>query len=147
MALNMNQFAMTRVRGELDVNQPFGGRVDSGVISASQATALNPGDFVKFDTTSTPAMPSLVAAAVGDKGVGCLIFSKKKASFSAGDLVEFARPGCVIWLTAGATINAGAAIEDTGSATVQTVAAQQKKGEAMDYATSGNLLRVMLRDY
>lgn len=146
MALNLNQFAPARLRGELDNNQPFGGRVETAVISTSQATALNPGDFVKLDTTTNPGMPRVVAAAVGDVMWGCLIFNKKDASFTAGDLVEVARPGCVVWLTAGASISAGALVEDTGSATIQTKSAQAIRGEIYDIVTSGVLARVMLRN-
>jgi hypothetical protein len=148
--MNMNQFEMNRERGEIEQNQPFGGRVMTMVVSANQATALAPGDFVKFDTSITynPGMPQIVAAAVGDTlTAGCIVFSLKKSSFVAGDLVEVAMPDTVVILTAGATINVGADLEDTGSSTVQTKSAQAKRGRALDYAVSGQKLRVLIRDY
>jgi hypothetical protein len=148
MSQNLNQFGPpTVIRGMLALNQPgISGLTITAIISASQATAMSPGDFVKLDTAAQPGMPSAVAAAVGDTLWGCLIWSPKKASYVAGDVVEVALPGSIIWLTAGATISAGAQVEDTGSSTIQTKSAQALRGEVIDPATSTQLTRVRLRN-
>lgn len=143
--LNMNQFAPSRVIGELDFNQPGSPQVMTAVISASQATALIPGAWVKLDTASQSALPSVVAAAVGDVYWGMVIFDHKKTSVIAGDVVQIARPGTYVWLQAGATIAAQALVEDTGTGTMQTKASQALRGEAVDPATSAQMFRVQLR--
>lgn len=148
MSQNLSVFAPpTTIRGMLAQAGPgVTGKTITCVISTNQATALNPGDFVKLDTSAQPAMPSVVAAAVGDVFWGCIAWSPKKASFSAGDLCEVARPGTDIWLTAGASISAGALVEDTGSATIQTKSAQAIRGEVQDPGTNTQLVRVTLRN-
>lgn len=142
--LNINQFQQVPVRGQTDLQISKSG-VITGQISTNQATALNPGDFIKLDSAATGPVPQFVAAAVGDTGLGCLIFDVKRASFSAGDYCEIAfLGGPVIWLTAGATIAPGAAVEDNGSDQVITKSANAQKGIALDNGTTGNLLRVIL---
>lgn len=144
MTLNSNLFQQTQVRGSLDLQISKSG-VITGQISENQATALNPGDFVKLDTANTGPVPQFVAAAVGDTGLGVLIRTVKASSFSAGDAVEVAfNGGPVIWLEAGASINPGAAVEDNGSDQVITKASNAQKGIALDPGTSGNLLRVII---
>ncbi len=142
--LNVNQFAQVAVRGQTDLQISKNG-VLTGQISANQATALNPGDFVELDAAATGPVPQFIAAPVADTGVGALIFDVKRSSFSAGDYVEVAfLGGPVIWLIAGATIAPGAAVEDNGSGRVITKSAQAQKGIALDNGTTGNLLRVIL---
>lgn len=142
--LNINQFSQVPVRGQTDLQISKSG-VISAQISANQATALNPGDWVKLDSANTSPVPQLVASAVGDTGLGCLIYDVKRSSFSAGDYVEVAGLfGTVIWLVAGGTIAPGAAVEDNGSDQVVTKSANAQKGIALDPGTTGNLLRVML---
>lgn len=142
--LNLNQFQQVAVRGQSDLQIQKSG-VITGQISTNQATALNPGDFVKLDDANTGPIPQFVAAAVGDTGLGCLVFDVKKSSFEAGDYCEVAfLGGPVLWLTAGATIAPGVAVEDNGSDQVITKSAQAQKGIALDPGTSGALLRVII---
>ncbi len=144
MTLNSNQFAQGNARGELDLQISKSG-VITGQISANQATALNPGDFVKLDDANTGPVPQFIAAADTDTGFGVLIRTVKSSSFSAGDPVEVAfLGGPVIWLKAGATIAPGAAVEDDSTGGVVTKSADAQKGIALDPGTTGNLLRVIL---
>lgn len=142
--LNINQFQQVTVRGSTDLQISKSG-VITGQISTNQATALNPGDFVKLDTANTGPIPQFVAAATSDTGLGCIAYNVKDASFSAGEYVEVAGTfGVVMWLLASGTIAPGAAVEDDGSGGVQTKNTGAQKGIALDPGTSGNLLRVIL---
>jgi len=142
--LNLNQFQQVAVRGQSDLQIQKSG-VITGQISTNQATSLNPGDFVKLDSANTGPVPQFVAAAVGDTGLGCIVFDVKKSSFDAGDFCEVAfLGGPVLWLVAGATVAPGVAVEDNGSDQVITKSANAQKGIALDPGTTGNLMRVII---
>lgn len=143
MSITINQFQQTTVQGALDLNI-MTSRVFQGQVSANQATALTPGQAVKFDT-STGVIPQVVAAAVGDIAIGFLVFDTQKGAPVAGDRVQIAFfGGPVMWMTAGGTITAGAAVENKSDGTVQIKSAQATRGYALDPATNGNLLRVII---
>ncbi len=144
MSLNINQFAQQTIRGQLDLNIPPG-PVIAGVVSASQATALKAGDAVKMDTTSGN-VPSFLAAAASDVAIGHVVFDAKKASPVAGDTIQVALLGCIMWMTARGTVAVQANLENYTDGTVQTLAAGKMRGIALDPATTGNLLRVIIRD-
>ena len=143
--LNTNQFSQVAIRGERDLQIQNSG-VITGKISASQATALNPGDYVKLDTASG-SVPSFIAAAVGDDAIGPIVYDAKRSEFNAGDVVSVAyHGGPVLFLEASGTIAAGAKIEDAGSGAVQTITSNPLRGIALDPATNGLLLRVITRN-
>jgi hypothetical protein len=144
MSLNINQFAQTTIRGQLDQNIPPG-PVIAGVVSVNQATALKAGDAVKLDT-STGNVPSFVAAAASDVAIGHLVFDEKKASPVAGDAIQVALFGSIMWMTARGTVAVQASLENYTDGTVQTLASAKMRGIALDPATTGNLLRVIIRD-
>lgn len=144
MTININQFAQTTIRGQLDQNIPPG-PVISGVVSANQATALKAGDAVKMDTTSGN-VPSFVAAAASDVAIGHVVFDEKKASPVAGDVIQVALFGCIMWMTARGSITVQANVENFTDGTVQTLASAKMRGIALDVATTGQLLRVLIRD-
>lgn len=145
--INTNSFAQTPVRGQLDLQIAKSG-VIQGIVSVNQATALKAGDAVKLDTT-TGVVPSFVAAATTDVAIGNVVFDEKKASPVAGDYIQVAlQSGCnvVIWAAAGATIVAGASVEDLSAAVMQTLASGKMRGVALDPGTNGQLFRVILRN-
>lgn len=143
MSININQFGQATVQGALDLNITKSG-IFQGQVSANQASALSPGQAVKFDTSSG-VIPQVVSAAIGDIAIGFLVFDTQKAAPVAGDRVQIAYfGGPCMWMTAGGTIAAGAAVENKSDGTVQTKSAQATRGYALDPATSGNLLRVLI---
>lgn len=144
MAININQFAQSTIRGQLDPNIPAGPSI-SGVVSANQATALKAGDAVKMDQLVGNVL-SFVAAAASDVAIGHVVFDEKKASPVAGDAIQVALFGSVMWMTAGGTILVQANVESKSDGTVQTQSAAKMRGIALDPATTANLLRVFIRD-
>lgn len=145
--INPNQFAQVPVRGQLDLQISKSG-VIQGVVSASQASAMKAGDAVKLDTTSG-VVPSFLAAGTTDVAIGNIVFDEKKAAPIAGDAIQVALdsgPAVVMWCAAGATIVAGASVEDATVATMQTLASGKMRGVALDPGTSGSLFRVIIRN-
>lgn len=144
--LNLNQFTQIPVQGERDLVIEQTGII-SGVISASQATALTPGTAVKLDTASG-LVPSFIAAGQDDVGIGEIIYDLKSSSLNAGDPVQVAlfEKSVVMWLTAGGTIAAGAFVEDKGDGTIQTQTSHAMRGQALDPGVATQLMRVFLRN-
>jgi hypothetical protein len=143
--LNLNQFSQVPVKGQLDLQISKSG-VISGVVDASQATALVAGQPVKLYASNTGAEVKFVAAAETDVAIGHVVLNVKKASPEAGDAIEVAGNfGPVMWLEAGETITPGERVEnDDADDTIQAVSGGKCRGIAIDYATSGNLTRVIL---
>lgn len=145
--LNINQFQQVPIRGEQDLQISRSG-VLSAIVSPNQATALKAGDFVKIDAAVITAgnFPNIVAAASSAVGlVFVIIHDVKKDSYVAGDVLQVAPliGGPVVFLTAAATIAPGAAVEDSGSSTVQTLSGGKLRGYALDPGVTGQLLRVV----
>lgn len=146
--LNINQFAQVAVRGQQDLSISKGNGILSVAVSPNQATALKAGDFVRIDATVTTkgAFPFIIAADDDDVGlIGCIIHDVKKDSYSAGDVLQMSIPfgGPVIYLTAGATIAPGAAVEDHEDSTVVTLASNKLRGYALDPGVAAALVRVL----
>ncbi len=74
-----------------------------------------------------------------------IIHDVKKDSYNAGDVLQVAPliGGPVVFLTAAATIAPGAAVEDSGSNTVQTLSSNKLRGYALDPGVTGQLLRIL----
>lgn len=145
--LNINQFAQTPVRGETDLSIARSG-VLSGAVSAAQATPLEAGDAVILDPAITVAgLPQFKAAATSDVAFGYMILDPKAATVAEPNVMQVACrvTGPVIWLLAAATIPPGSLVEQTaGPNDVQVLAAGKLRGIALDYATVGQLTRVLL---
>lgn len=142
---NIVQFKQSGVKGQLD-HKLNAERVITCVVSASQSGSVVPGQAMKFDT-STGNVPSVIQCATSDVVHGFIVFDPKKSSPVAGDFVQIALavPGLIMWLSAGGTIAAGAEVEDIAAGgNVQTLASGKKRGLAIDPATTGQLLRVIL---
>lgn len=143
--ININQFAPTPVKGDIDLSiaesQTISCQVDS-----SQATALVAGQPVKL-TTAVGALPVVIAAGQTDVAFGFIKRTVQAASFNALDKVEVVGQfGPVMWLESAAAIAAGARVEDaSGDLTVQTFTSNKVRGVALDAATAANqLLRVII---
>ncbi len=145
--LNINQFAQVPIRGQQDLQISQTGSL-SCIVSPNQATALKAGDYVKIDANVTTAgnFPNVIAAANSVVGlVFVVIHSVQHDSYVAGDVIQCAPliNGPVLFLTAAATIAPGAAVEDSGSSTVQTLSGGKLRGYALDPGVTAQLVRVL----
>lgn len=146
MALLPNQFAMQTVQGQMDLQ--FHGSVVSCQVDAAQATALVPGQAVKLATTAGGVPKVIALAANTDQPFGFVSRNLKDQNYSAGDRVEIAQFGSVMYMTAGAAIVRGASVEVSNAAVKVITAAgvNPTSGFAYDTAAAdGDLIRVFLQ--
>jgi len=146
--LNINQFAQVAVRGQQDLSIARSGII-SGAVSANQATPLKAGDAVLLDSAITVAgVPQFIAAGNSDVAFGYVVLDPKTASVAAPNALQVMcrAPGPVMWLLAAATIPPGATVEQAtgGGYDVQGLASGKLRGINLDYATIGQLTRIML---
>ena len=145
MYQNINQFEQKSIKGAIDLLIGNNGII-SGVVSASQATALVPGQKVKLDTTADVSVPSFIAAADADIPCFYVVYTTKD-NFSTGSAIEVCYfGGPVIYLESAAAIAAGAVVESAGTGlTVQTFSAGKQCGICLDpVSASGMLTRIIL---
>ena len=145
---NANQFTQLPIKGKLDMSITLG-RVISGVVSASQATTLYPGQRVKLDTTAQVFTPSFIAAGDNEAAIGVVIFNSKNSSnMTAGMPIEVAGAfGPVVWMEAGSTFGAGDTVYQTALTVDSTSASHKKAGIALDGAAAvGDLCRVIVTE-
>lgn len=146
--LNINQQQQTPIEGDLDL-QIAESQTITGILSTNQGSSLAAGAAVKFDTAITAgSVPQFIAAADTDVAFGYIKRTVQASTFAAGDKIEVVGAyGPCMWLTANGTIAMGAAVEDTSTpGTVQTKASNKQRGIAIQPATNGQLLRVMILD-
>lgn len=145
--LNINQFEQVPVRGQQDLKIAPSG-VLSGLVSANQVGPLEAGDAVMLDSAITVAgTPQFIAAGVGDVAHGYMIFDPKASTVVAPNAMQVAMrfAGPILWLTAAATVRPGFFVEQAAAGgDVQELASGKLRGLALDYATVGQLLRVIL---
>lgn len=147
MTLLNNQFAMSTVLGDLDLQFPGG--VITGRVSPNQATALVAGQPVKIDSASTGGViPLLALAANTDSTFGFVIRTLKDQSFPTNAAVEIAIQGAVMQMNAGAAITRGAKVEvvqSTPGNVITSAGTNPVVGFALDEAAgAGSLLRVYI---
>ena len=144
--LNINQFEQKPLKGSLDLALMKSG-VITGIVSASQATNLVPGQRVKLNTTAQEFIPSFVAAGDNDQAIGVVIYnSRNGANLAAGQAVEVAYlGGPVMWMEAAEAIAAQQTVYQTGVTVDLTSATHKKVGIALDGAVAaGDLIRVII---
>lgn len=138
---NMNQFAQTPLKGSAALNT-VANTVSVQVDPASVATIVA-GDAVKLvDKVSTTIIVNKCANT--DAVFGYVLYTPKKAQFVAGDAMEVAIAGSILYLEASGSIARGANIEFVAStSTVVTAAGTNPvSGVALDKVSSGQLVRV-----
>ena len=146
MALNINQFAQTPVKGQLDlsvgVKQVLSCQVDTS------SAGLVDGQAVKLVDVKG-GIPNVVeCAADDDNAFGFVVYDIKDKAFAAGSKVEiaFAR-GSVMYMQASAAIvpYAKVAIVISGQKVVTATTGQMIVGYAIDKASAADdLIRVMI---
>lgn len=150
VTLYTNQFGQSVAVGDIDLGIQQWGAL-AGIVSpnqASPATTILAGSPAKFDTTITSGfVPNFLQAAITDAGIiGIFKRTSMEGLFAIGDQVEVALfGGPAIWMLAAATITPGQTVYlNSSNGVVGTGGGAKSIGIALDYATSGNVLRVLL---
>lgn len=151
MTININQFAQTAIRGQVDQQIAASGIIQGMVSAANTTTAIKPGDAVDLDPAITAVgSPQFITALYTDSAFGYMIFDPKSSSVLTPGYIQVATGfrGPVMWLVAGGTINPGQAVEQANSSTLDVVvygtSSSKLRGIALDPGTSGQLMRVIL---
>lgn len=145
MALNINQFSQSVVKGMLDMKQgPT--NVMSCLVASTSAGGLVPGQAVKL-VNNLGGLPDVVeCAADSDDVFGFIAYNIKDQTFSAGDKVGIAfDTGSIMYMEASAAIavNAKCMIVLSGSKVATATTGKTLIGRALDKATAaGDLIRV-----
>lgn len=145
MSLNMNQFAMTPVQGQIDL--PVG-PVIAAEIDASSAGSLVPGTCVKI-VDSAGGIPKVVEIAADTDAVfGVIAYDRQHPTFSDYDKCQLGvMRNTVMYMTASAAIARGASVMPVVASTKVATATSNKRiiGYALDKAAAdGDLIRVVL---
>lgn len=144
MALNINSFRQTPVRGQLDLQIARSG-VLSGQISVNELGAPKAGDFVKLDPAQLGATPQFLLATASDLAIGVLTHNVKKDLPVSGDAVEVAGLiGPVVWAVANETITPGEQLESNANGNMEALAAGKFRGIALDPGTASQLFRMIV---
>ena len=146
LSYQMNVFAPTEeVKGRRVL--PANTDSMSGIVDASQADALLPGDPVKIVAT-TEGLPHFAKAGVGDVIAGFVEWNVIRPSYPAGKICQISMTGNVMYMEAAGAVAAGALVNVTDLTTVVVGAAAgagSKVGLALEAATAaGQLIRVKI---
>ena len=144
----LNQFAQLPILGDTATKVNL--NTLSVQIDPNSTNTLLPGDAVYMTaTTGTTILVDKCSATVAP--FGYVLYHERTNSFVAGDAVEIGTAGQIMFLLAGGTITRGNNIEYDPSASLvtgpQVLASggvNPISGLALDNATSGNLLRVLI---
>ena len=141
---NMNQFSQTPLKG--NVAAITNADTISVQVDANSSNTIYPGDFVRLtDTTGSTIVVDL--ATTGQTADGVVIYTPKKASFTAGDPLEIALPGSVVYLESYGAISRGHRLEwySTGNQVKSWAGANPTCAKALDKASAtGQLIRALI---
>lgn len=152
MALNLTQFGMTQIAGQvMDVNpNTISAQISS--TSAPAASYLQAGDFVIFTPTDTAQAVRVAQCPSGAACDGVIIFNAKTNQYKAYNDCEIALAGSIITVQAGAAFNRGALLNYVpGTVTGQlgsvfSTTSATFAAEALDIASAaGQIVRVRVR--
>lgn len=144
----LNQFAQLPILGDTATKVNL--NTISVQIDPNSVNTLLPGDAVYMTaTTGTTILVDKCSATVAP--FGYVMYNVKGDNFVAGDNVEIGLAGQILFLLAGGTIIRGNNIEydpsaslTTGPQVLASGGVNPISGLALDNATSGNILRVMI---
>lgn len=143
-----NQFAQSVEKGKLDLR--FNPNTIPCQVKSGESTPLVPGQAVKL-VDSAGGVPKVTAiTADTDEIFGIIPYHVQQSSFAAGEPVEVAAQGNVVYMEASAAIARGAKVMAvvTGSKIATATAGKTMIGFAFDKAaTNGDLIRVYLNNY
>lgn len=144
---NMNQFAQT----------PMVGSVDLTVFPNIKSVRINPayvgelplvaGQVFKLVDASSE-LPVVEPAAVTEKGYGVGVHTLKRDTFLAGDVIDLACDGSVVFLESSAGIAGGAKVQNTPDGpnvqTLTSLATNCQIGVNLTKTTASGIVRVEL---
>ncbi len=148
MALNINQFAQSVVKGMPDLQ--FNINTLACRVFASEAVALIPGQAVKRVDSGGPGTLPVVTAVTDDADdiFGFVNYNIKNTDFAAGEAVEISSfQANVMYMEASAAIavQAQVAVTVLGSTVRTAVSTDRIVGRALDKANAaGDLIRVYI---
>ena len=142
--ININQFAQTPVRGQLDLQIAKSG-VLSGEISVNEAGSIEAGDPVKLDPAATGAVPQFLAAGPTDDAIGYLVYDVKRTTLVARDAAQVSYfGGPVMFMEAETALNPGVQVEQNANGKVQVLNTGKLRGLTLDPVAIGGLFRVII---
>lgn len=142
---NTNQFAMSTVRGQLDLLTQ--GTVISCQVDSAQAVNIQQGEAVKLATTAGGVPKVISLAANADVSFGFACRNLKDVDYPASSYLEVAMINSVMTMEAGAAITRGAKVEVvyTTRKVITNAGTNPVVGFALDTAAnSGDLIRVYI---
>lgn len=143
---NINSFKLTPEAGDLDLQFPGG--VISGRVKSDESVALVATQAVKIANTSGGAPEFTAVAGNGETAFGFVVRNLKDQSDAAGDRLEVASLGAVMWMTAGGAIGRGFPVEYVVSSkkVIASAGVNPVVGFALDKAAAdGDIIRVMIQ--
>lgn len=146
---NQNQFAQTPLLGQVDLvsgpNNVFAARIDP----SSTATAAQLQAGVPFKIVDVQGNDIIVdVAAITEQAIGVMIYNPRKNQYAAGDIIELAGRGSVVYLETSAAIARGANVQAataTGLIATRT-STNFRVGKVLDKPTAANVLARVLID-
>lgn len=140
--LQMNQFSQTPLKGA--VAALLSDLTLSCQVDPDSVATLVAGTKVKL-TDEVANTIVIDAALAADEGVGFVLYTPKKDSFTAGDPVEIGFSLTIMWGEAGGTISRGNQLESvaTGAKLVANTG-NPVCGVALDNASNGDIFRYMV---
>lgn len=144
-----NQFGQQVAVGDIDLGIQQTGAL-AGILSPNQsspAVTVAAGAPAIIDTAITSGfVVNFKQAAITDIAIGNFKRTSMQSTFGLLDVVEVALfGGPVMWLLAAATITPGLTVyQDANGAVVGAGGGAKARGIALDYATTGNILRVLI---
>lgn len=145
MTLDINQFKITPVQGEVDMG--YLGSVVSAQVDSSQVANLVAGQPVRL-VNSAGGVPKVIALSANTQDTwGYIAYNLKNAEFEANQAVQVALQGTIMWMTAGAAIDRGAPVEVvyTTNKVIANAGTNPVAGYAYDKASGdGALIRVFI---
>ena len=150
---SLNQFKQGKAVGDLDLNYFGGGttitcrfNINAGSTTLKAGEAVKLTDLGSDDLAGVPIVAKRTADT--DAIFGVVKRSLKQSSFEAGDMVEIAIEGSVMFLLAGAALNRGVKVSTTFGTSGTLVAAGTKAylGYTLDKASAANdVIRVFIK--
>ncbi len=144
-----NQFGMSVIKGMPDQHINFNTktvRIDPASVAA--ANTFQPGQAVKLvnKAGAKEIIVDVCASITGDVVYGVILYNLRKNVYVAGDIVEIACAGDVVYLEASAAIQTGTKVATTAATrkvATNSTASNQITGIALEPAAAdGDLIRV-----
>lgn len=145
---NQNQFAQTALLGQVTMS-PSPAIIPVKIYIGSVATQLQAGQAVRLVDQAGPEIQVDQVTAVTQEAFGVIIYNPRKNTYSAGDTVEIALRGTVVYMETSAAIARGAKVQiDPTGPTVSTLVSLPTNcelGVCLDKPTAtGQLARILL---